>query len=178
MSSGKEHLHTSKMLSPLAAGLGFGAVHLLKTVAPHPHPLLGAALAGIGCAFVGPIVSPDLDQESLTSSEWSVIRKFGVLGWAYTLVWYPYALLIPHRNVFSHFPIVGTLGRMLYISLIFSLLRLVTGIPMQFFSWPIFYVWIGVALSDWAHYAQDVNEPRGYRHMARKRMDYYSFIHE
>ena len=68
---------------------------------------IGVAIVG---AFLGDLfLSPDLDHNvgSLSYRAWGPLR----------FVWMPYMYLVPHRSAVSHFPIVGTAGRLLYLGL-------------------------------------------------------------
>jgi uncharacterized metal-binding protein len=71
-------------------------------------PLLG--LAGVACAGLafllgGLLLSPDLDTRSNPTRRWGPLR----------LLWWPYRRLLRHRSVVSHSPVLGTLGRLLYL---------------------------------------------------------------
>lgn len=100
----------------------------------------------------GVILSPDLDQDGLTISEMSIIRRIPVLGWAFYLYWFPYAKLIKHRHWTSHAPVIGTIGRLLYLAPLFFLLAHF-GIDL----WNEFSRdWIvGLAASDAMHWFRD-----------------------
>jgi uncharacterized metal-binding protein len=60
-----------------------------------------------GFLFSGLIFGPDLDLYSFHYKRW------GKLRW----LWRPYQKAIKHRSIWSHGPIVGTIGRILYLSL-------------------------------------------------------------
>jgi uncharacterized metal-binding protein len=60
-----------------------------------------------GFLFSGLIFGPDLDLYSFHYKRW------GLLRW----LWRPYQKAIKHRSIWSHGPIVGTIGRILYLSL-------------------------------------------------------------
>jgi uncharacterized metal-binding protein len=60
-----------------------------------------------GFLFSGLIFGPDLDLYSFHYKRW------GMLRW----MWRPYQKAIKHRSIWSHGPIVGTIGRILYLSL-------------------------------------------------------------
>jgi uncharacterized metal-binding protein len=59
-----------------------------------------------GFLFSGLIFGPDLDLYSFHYKRW------GKLRW----LWRPYQKAIKHRSIWSHGPIVGTIGRILYLS--------------------------------------------------------------
>jgi uncharacterized metal-binding protein len=67
-----------------------------------------------GFLFSGLIFGPDLDLYSFHYQRW------GKLRW----LWRPYQKAIKHRSIWSHGPIIGTIGRILYLSLWLSLVGL------------------------------------------------------
>ena len=67
-----------------------------------------------GFLFSGLIFGPDLDLYSFHYKRW------GKLRW----LWRPYQKAIKHRSIWSHGPIVGTIGRILYLSLWLGLVGL------------------------------------------------------
>jgi uncharacterized metal-binding protein len=89
----------------VANGVAGAALVLLATPEVKLPVLIGAA--------IGAFVTPDLDLESTTHSE-ALLRQIPVVGLLFQVLWYPYALLHAHRGV-SHWPIVGTLGRLAYL---------------------------------------------------------------
>lgn len=60
-----------------------------------------------GFLFSGLIFGPDLDLYSFHYKRW------GMLRW----LWQPYQKAVKHRSIWSHGPIVGTIVRILYLSL-------------------------------------------------------------
>jgi uncharacterized metal-binding protein len=67
-----------------------------------------------GFLVSGLIFGPDLDLYSFHYKRW------GKLRW----LWRPYQKAIKHRSIWSHGPIVGTTGRILYLSLWLGLVGL------------------------------------------------------
>ena len=67
-----------------------------------------------GFLFSGLIFGPDLDLYSFHYKRW------GKLRW----LWRPYQKAIKHRSIWSHGPIIGTIGRILYLSLWLGLVGL------------------------------------------------------
>lgn len=100
-------------------------------------PLHTSAPAALVSALGAVIISPDLDQDGLTKSETSILKRSRILGWAWFLYWLPYAKAIRHRHWLSHAPIIGTTIRLLYLS------------PL----WYLLFVKLGLAVSEWAPYA-------------------------
>jgi uncharacterized metal-binding protein len=68
-----------------------------------------------GFLFSGLIFGPDLDLYSFHYKRW------GLLRW----MWRPYQKAIKHRSIWSHGPLIGTIGRILYLSLWLSLFGLI-----------------------------------------------------
>jgi uncharacterized metal-binding protein len=68
-----------------------------------------------GFLFSGLIFGPDLDLYSFHYKRW------GMLRW----MWRPYQKAIKHRSIWSHGPIIGTIGRILYLGLWVSLFSLI-----------------------------------------------------
>ena len=67
-----------------------------------------------GFLVSGLIFGPDLDLYSFHYKRW------GKLRW----LWRPYQQAIKHRSIWSHGPIIGTIGRILYLSLWLGLVGL------------------------------------------------------
>jgi uncharacterized metal-binding protein len=77
--------------------------------------LVGVAVAA-GAFLVGGLwLSPDLDTRSRATQRW------GPLAW----LWWPYRRGISHRSLFSHSPVIGTAGRLIYLALALLLVALV-----------------------------------------------------
>ena len=122
-------------------------------------PLSAAIVGGIGCA-TGLIIDPDLDVDGITMSEWQMIKRLWIVGMLWVVLWYPYAWLIPHRSPFSHWPILGTFGRVLYLLGWLKLLGAILGISVPVLvivQQPLFMIWFGgLAVADTAHFIMDV----------------------
>ena len=91
-------------------------------------------LARMGGCLAGLILTPDLDIERKTHAH-SVVARLGrelgetiskrgsiwggaigeALAFVWWAFWWPYGKLVPHRSIWSHGPIIGTLGRLLYL---------------------------------------------------------------
>lgn len=104
MASGK--IHTVTTMCASAVGIAY---YGLDNISASSAWLLG----GLWCV----IVQPDLDQIDGGKGYYGLYvldnTKNG-LGKIWDLYWRPYARLIKHRGFFSHFPLIGTLGRLLY----------------------------------------------------------------
>jgi len=114
MADGKTHASATQILAVLLFASEATKGKLLEYPL-QPTLLYSAALAG--GAMLGLILTPDLDANAGNISEEQLreISSFGEnLWWMY---WFPYRRLLPHRSPFSHWPIIGTIGRLLYISI-------------------------------------------------------------
>jgi len=155
MSSGKTHGRATLLL---VAPVAIASVIIFPT-----DPLLSVIVGAVGCA-TGLIIDPDLDIESITMSEWRMIKKLSIFGMLWAALWYPYAVLIPHRSPLSHWPILGTAGRAAYIFLLAKFIAVIFGVSlpiMAIINQPVFVVWFfGLAMADTAHFVMDVISSR------------------
>jgi len=147
MSSGKVHArHSIILVLPTAffVDRAFG--------------LAAAGGAAIGCGLLGQALSPDLDQQDLTRSDWLVLRRLGPLGGLWLALWFLYAWLIPHRHWASHAPVIGTVGRVLYMALLPALFvwwkQYTLSFPPLFVQF-LFGLFLGLCVSDIAHWIAD-----------------------
>jgi uncharacterized metal-binding protein len=76
--------------------------------------LVGVAVAAGAFLIGGLWLSPDLDTRSRATNRW------GPLGW----LWWPYRRGLSHRSLFSHSPVIGTVGRLTYLALALLLIAL------------------------------------------------------
>jgi uncharacterized metal-binding protein len=144
MPSGKVHAKCSAILAVPAAFIPLGATADWRL----------AVAGGLGC-LAGIALTPDLDQEGLSSSEYWLIKWTMGLGFLWTMLWYPYARLCKHRSILSHFPFIGTAGRLAYMGLFVGIAKYFGWTPPQ---WPLpWLAWAlaGLLLSDIAHWALD-----------------------
>lgn len=65
-------------------------------------------------AFCGLLMSPDLDVDEGSRSEYFVRGVSGLLEKIWWGYWWPYRK-IPHRSFLSHAPVIGTLIRLVYL---------------------------------------------------------------
>jgi uncharacterized metal-binding protein len=120
-----------------------------------------AVLAGGGC-LAGLLIEPDLDVDGITQSERLLLKNILPLGIVWYILWYPYAWVIPHRSKVSHFPILGTLGRVLHLSLWVFAIAALLGQADALYAWlqtvPLPY-WAalaaGLAVADVGHWFAD-----------------------
>lgn len=76
-----------------------------------------AAIWGPLGAIGGMLIDPDLsDQHNITThTEQRMWRISPLLGYVFQVYWYPLSILIKHRAWISHWPVVGTTIRILYM---------------------------------------------------------------
>jgi uncharacterized metal-binding protein len=149
MASGRSHDRATGLLA-LPFGLAW-------------WPLLGpmgTVVAASSFLIGGLWLSPDLDTRSKATRRWGALR----------LLWWPYRRWLPHRSVMSHSPVLGTAGRLLYLSvlvLFVSLLLMPYGSPSpdQLIN-GLQHHWMhrkalviaalaGLEMSSWLHLLQD-----------------------
>ena len=134
MADGKTHASATQILAVLlfASEATNGKIN---GYALEPTLIYSAALT-IG-AMLGLLLTPDLDVNAGSISEEEVreISPFGEnLWWIY---WFPYRKILPHRSPFSHWPIIGTMGRLLYIGIPYWISLAVT-----YFLYPSWFNWL------------------------------------
>jgi uncharacterized metal-binding protein len=146
MPSGVVHAQCSLVLAVPAFAVAY--------VASQQQVDSGLACA-VGC-LAGTLLTPDLDQETISRSEYTLIKWTMGLGFLWAMLWYPYARLCKHRSALSHWPLLGTCGRLLYLG-IFVGLALYWGwtpppLPQALLWWGA----LGLMISDTAHWALDM----------------------
>ncbi|MFM7574814.1 MAG: metal-binding protein [Snowella sp.] len=102
MPSGQTHDRITLWTVPLVSGIAYFLTQNGK---------LALILAG-GFLFSGLMFGPDLDIYSVQYKRW---------GW-FRWIWIPYRSAIRHRSQLSHGLLIGTILRLLYISLIILIL--------------------------------------------------------
>lgn len=153
MASGKAHAIASVVTGGVAAPL-------LYLVARQPA---ASALAFAGGCLLGVIFNPDLDVRRRDTHADAIMRRSvgRSLWWIWNLLWQPYAYLIPcHRHPLSHFPVLGTVLRLIYAlslpALLWFLLGRVAVLPPL---WPlpaaVWWAFSGLVLVDALHALMD-----------------------
>lgn len=71
-----------------------------------------SVIATCAMVFSGLMFGPDLDLQSRPYRRWGPLR----------FIWKPYQVALPHRSALSHGPVLGTVLRIIYFALMFSLL--------------------------------------------------------
>lgn len=102
-------------------------------------------LATFGGYMTTLVVNPDLDLNTRRP------RKF--LPWMWWIFWYPYSRSVKHRSPFSHWPVIGTLLRVTYLSIFIFLLTLITKIEYNVSHY--YYFFAGMVISDTMHFLMD-----------------------
>lgn len=148
MASGKVHNRVSVVAS-VPAGILVGST----------DPVGGVG-AFLGC-LLGMVLTPDLDQVGISSSEWGLVKKLGPLGFIWMAFWYPYAKAIPHRSFWSHCPILGTAGRLVYCIIWLGIIWVILGRPalpvIPVWGWALLRGgWMGLLVSDTGHFLLDL----------------------
>lgn len=156
MASGKAHATASILLTVPAGLIALG--------------LGGDWTAATACAvgsLAGVVLSPDLDVDNPTHSNYIIGKYLGCLGaGTWFAFWWPYAKFIPHRSPLSHWPVLGTLGRLLYMVILgaplwFILTLILFGsgqqLPTPNLTLRVWLEWgiVGLMLSDTMHYLMD-----------------------
>lgn len=144
------------------ATVGFAMVTV-----PHYYPIVQGAIIAGGLTQLA--VNPDLDLQSgsfsfnwIFKAVYFFTRWLGQPGWwiaevariGWSLYWWPYAKWFSHRSIWSHFPVLSTAIRMLYLFWWFGPIALITwacGASELF----LFYV-ATIMLGDALHWALDV----------------------
>lgn len=126
-------------------------------------PWLGLAGAAVvtGCFLAGGLLlSPDLDTRSNATRRWGPLQ----------LLWWPYRRGLSHRSLISHTPLIGTTGRLLYLSLVLLGLCLLgrplgapspsqlmaAGLQLWHTQRPlVISAWVALEASAWLHLIQD-----------------------
>ena len=67
-------------------------------------------------ALAGMLLTPDLDVRGSVRAYAMAWRAGWLFGAFWRALWWPYSRIIPrHRHWLSHLPIVGTMGRLIYL---------------------------------------------------------------
>lgn len=108
----------------MAEGVTHISVSVLGGLASLPITLLatgGNAAFAFGVTagmFAGTVLSPDLDHHDNVKPLQMMDALTPLVGGPWRLGWRPYRDSIPHRKPLSHWPILGTLVRLVYLGLL------------------------------------------------------------
>jgi uncharacterized metal-binding protein len=149
MPMGRTHRAINTALCvPLTAG---------SIVLSHWSPLQALSCAA-GYCFATFFMNPDLDLDSVGYQSWGPLR----------IIWWPYQKILAHRSYFSHFPVISTILRLIYLMWFPVLMLVLLGGSIQlvvretiFDWWPIFGAYLlmfimGMVISDAIHAILDV----------------------
>ena len=124
----------------------------------HWSPLQALAF-GAGYCFATFFMNPDLDLDSVGYQSWGPLR----------IIWWPYQKALAHRSFISHFPVISTILRIIYLLWFPILLTWLLGSSVQslaretiFEWWPIVGLYLlvavlGMIISDAIHTILDVS---------------------
>ena len=115
-----------------------------------------AITAGV---LFGLLVHPDRDLR-VTKIDFDLAKRSLGLGLLWAVIWWPYSSAIPrHRHWLSHFPFVGTAGRVAYAALLILILSfLLPSYPLiqtVFYHSHLWYFVWGLIISDLLHWLMD-----------------------
>lgn len=154
MASGKRHFRRANQVLFVGAAVAF----VLQ-----PWPLAAATTIGLA---LGKYANPDVrDQEQIRNhAESQFNRSFGsILGFFWSMYWWPLAALIPHRNWKSHLPVAATAIAYAYL-FVPPLLAIwyywgtgdvTTWLTVLLFNPYSLRIFVGWAIQDFVHLAQD-----------------------
>lgn len=122
MSSGLWHNRATIGATLLASG-----VSLIINPTITPFILIGGLL--------GVPLSPDVDQPTLNRFEGQLLKSsfplFKLFGYLHITLFAPYSRMFGHRSFWTHTPVIGTIGRLIYIGLFIGTIRLLA-LPIDY----------------------------------------------
>jgi uncharacterized metal-binding protein len=152
MSDGRTHTRATLIATGVVGVAGTAAV-----VAGYLGPADATAIA-LGC-LAGTVLTPDLDVDGGCIAFHNMRWAFGyVVGAIWRTIWWPYAVLVRHRSFISHFPVIGTLGRVAYLVGLATVLHLLFDVPLDRYlgSGMLRVSIVGLMISDAIHGIMDV----------------------
>ncbi len=164
--------HTHRAINTyVCVPLSIGAVAFA-----HWTPLQAGVFA-VGYCFATFFMNPDLDLDSIGYQSWGPLR----------IIWWPYQKALSHRSFISHFPVISTLLRIIYLLWFPVLLIFLLGSSVQslvretiFDWWPIVGLHLlifilGMIISDSIHAILDVSSTELKRLFSRHPNHHQSF---
>ena len=122
------------------------------------RPISTAFLVSLGC-LIGLFIHPDLDLGE-TYSFYLIRKKFGrVAYWIWKMYWFPFCWVTPHRHFISHFPVISTFIRFLYVMAPF-LVFVVIFRPIWSINTAILPVFGGLVVVDALHWLMDLTSTK------------------
>jgi uncharacterized metal-binding protein len=121
--------------------------------------LIGFILSCVGFSLQR-VMTPDLDVNNGFYGFFLIRKRFGNLAAGlYQVYWKPYALILPHRGLWSHGAVISTLFRMLYLFIPIIMLGYFLGYNLFYWwDWWI-YLSYGVIIADLGHICLDYIKP-------------------
>lgn len=123
MADGKDHMLLWVESAPILA-LGSGTVLLIGDKMLQLEPWMDANYWPYACAgiFLAGFMGPDRDMMQETEEESVIMAASWPLGFVSQAFFAPYAAMFRHRALWTHSPIVGTLIRVVYSTVVIALL--------------------------------------------------------
>jgi uncharacterized metal-binding protein len=120
------------------------------------QPLIAITSATLGC-MTGLVISPDSDVDNGFIGFDTIRRFYGnPVAIAWRVFWWPYAKIVKHRSFISHSFVIGTLIRLLYITLPILTIMTLLSIPIPQISLEsVAWFVIGLSISDGLHIVMD-----------------------
>lgn len=125
-----------------------GAIVVPAAMVYYGFPISESLACSLGF-LVSLKVNPDLDLNSR-------FPRKKPAKWLWWLMWLPYSRLIGHRSPFSHFPIIGTALRIMYLLPLGLMGFRLIGVSILVPQGVIEYLIFGLAISDIIHWAMDI----------------------
>lgn len=86
--------------------------------------------------LIGVIITPDLDVDAGFSGDKYIRQRLGLIAeWLWKRIWHFYRRSLKHGGELSHFPLISTIGRLLYLFGMFIVL------PHALYYWLFSPVW-------------------------------------
>jgi uncharacterized metal-binding protein len=152
MPSGKVHAAIT-----LSIASGVIAPYVIVNLNGDPYLYVAGTLAGV-------LITPDLDVDAGMYSD-TIIRKISPLAQtAWRTLWTPYSSFMPHRGIFSHFPILSTFIRIGYMFAVINMFVLLLWVMGSIFNLnnTVSFAWVwdwsfffGLCHADTTHFIAD-----------------------
>ena len=119
-------------------------------------------------AMLGLFINPDLDQNGLSAAETifmklptAILKGAGItLMGQWISIWGFYAALLPHRSPLSHWPVIGTVGRVVYLLGVVWLVSKVFGdgqaVSVIVATPAVWIAVVGLGFADLGHWLRDI----------------------
>jgi uncharacterized metal-binding protein len=120
-------------------------------------------------ALLGVLIHPDLDVDHGKVVTYKLLRKAGIIPYhTWRTVWYMYRRSLKHGGDLSHFPVVSTIGRIVYLFLtvivvpyilLAPVLHLNLWYELNWWAWLVivhYKVTLGLMTADFFHWLLDV----------------------